>query len=468
MKMPKYKNIGIAVLLSAVFTGCNLTNVTDVLPENQLFEQEAITTVNQAQGALYGAYGILKAGSEFSVYAPAGATLLGLTSMPGASAGSGELSYFENNVSSSNSNAEAFYTQAYKLLNNANHIIQKTTLLSSPDPRKNEIIAEAKFLRALSHFYLLRLFGQFYNMDSKYGVVVKTEPVTAVERATRNSVKETYELIFSDLDYAIENGPVFTNTFYASRIAAKALKAKVLLYAKQYQEAATLAKEVITADPAKLKLEKDYIDIFRKKIVGVIGNSSAEVIFQTPFDDKQDRNNKAYQFRAFYIPSDYYVNLMKGDNRDSVAITIVVSTGLPRNNKFNGSTFNGQTLTADTEYFLRLDETYLILAEAAARSNPDLSIARDAVNMIRKRADMPETTTNAKAALLEEIRIEKIKELGGESGEEWFDLVRYATEGNLKVSDFKSGVVTETRYILPIPFETVRLNSGLVEQNPGY
>ncbi|MET6998385.1 RagB/SusD family nutrient uptake outer membrane protein [Chitinophaga defluvii] len=461
MKMPTYKNIGIGILLSTAMAACNLTNVTDVLPVNQVFEDQAITNLKQAQSVLDGTYGVLKTGLEFPVYAPAGATLMGLTSKPGASAGNSEQSYFDNNVETKNGTLGSVYSKAYSILNNANFIIEKTAALESTDPRKKEIIAEAKFLRALSHFYLLRLHGQFFKMDSKYGIVIKTEPIRMVKAVPRNSVKESYDIILSDLTDAIADGPEFTNTFYASKLAAKALKAKVLLYAKQYAEAATLANEVVTS--GKRQLEKDYIDIFKKKI-----DKPLEVIFQTPFDDKSDRNNKAFMFRAYYIPSDYYVELMKGDNRDSVAIIKVVSNGTMRNNKFNGSTYAGQTLTADTEYFLRLDEIYLILAEALARSNPDLSVARDAVNVIRKRANMPDITANAKAALLEEIRIEKIKELGGESGEEWFDLVRYATEGNLKVSDYKPGVVNELRYILPLPFETVRLSNGVLEQNPGY
>ncbi len=469
MKMSTYKNIGIGILLSTAMAACNLTNVTDVMPVNQLFEDQVITNLKQAQSVLDGAYGVLKTGLEFPVYAPAGATLMGLTSKPGASAGNSEQSYFDNNVETKDYTLGSVYTKAYSILNNVNFIIEKTEALESTDPRKKGILAEAKFLRALSHFYLLRLHGQFFKMDSKYGIVIKTEPIRMVKPVPRNSVKESYDIILSDLNYAIENGPDFNNTFYASKLAAKALKAKVLLYAKQYAEAATLANEVVTADPIKLRLEKDYIDIFKKKIIGLVKSSEGtEVIFQTPFDDKSDRNNKAFMFLAYYIPTDYYIHLMKGDNRDSVALIKVISNGTIRNNKFNGSTYAGQTLTADTEYFLRLDEIYLILAEAAARSNPDLSVARDAVNVIRKRANMPDITANAKAALLEEIRIEKIKELGGESGEEWFDLVRYATEGNLKVSDYKPGVVNELRYILPLPFETVRLSNGVLEQNPGY
>src|SRR5699024_10931465 len=95
---------------------------------------------------------------------------------------------------------------------------------------------------------------------------------------------------------------------------------------------------------------------------------TTEVIFQTPLDDKNDRNNKTCMFGAYFQPSDYFIDTIEGDPRDTVAIAQLES-GAYRNNKYNGSTYNGQTLTADTQYFLRLDEIYLIYAEAVLRSN---------------------------------------------------------------------------------------------------
>src|SRR5690606_32722020 len=112
-------------------------------------------------------------------------------------------------------------------------------------------------------------------------------------------------------------------------------------------------------------------------------------------DDKNDRNNKAFIFRAYYLPSAYYADLLVGDKRDEWAL-VRNANGTLRNNKFNNTVFNGQSLTADTEYFLRLDEIYLILAEAIVRSNGSLDDAKGALNIIRNRAEMPNTTAVTK------------------------------------------------------------------------
>lgn len=451
---------GLALMISS----CNLVNVTDVLPVNKEFEETAITSVPDAQSVLHGTYGQLK-GVEYLDYFPGDAALLGLTMKPGPSARA-EQTYFENNVKTDDSHVDQLYTHSYKILNNTAHIIDKTAKLVSDDPRKEQIIAEAKCIRAMVHFYLLRSYGQFFKQDSKYGIALRDKPLTEVKAVPREGVKTTYDHILADLAYAAEKGPDMTDsasktrmTFYVTRWAALALKARVHLYNRQYSEAAEAAAAVIKS--GKYALEAEYADIFTKKISG-----TKEVIFQLPFDDKQDRNNKAFMFRSYYVPSDYYVALMKTDKRNSAAIA-VLANGTIRNNKFNGSVFNNSPLTADTEYFLRLDEMYLILAEAKARLNQPQA-ALEALNAIRKRARMPEVATTDKAALLEAVRIEKILEMGAESGEEWYDLIRYATEGNLKVSDYKPNVLTETRYILPLPFETVRLSNGVTEQNPGY
>lgn len=378
---------------------------------------------------------------------------------PGIWGGGSENAFFINDVNPDNSYLELMYSKMYFLINNANHVITKTELLNTEDSRKEEIIAEAKFLRAQAHFYLLRLFGEFFDTNSTFGIVLKTMPISNADAQPRASVAETYELILEDLDYAISHAPDFSSTFYVSKIAAKALKSKVALYQKDYSTAASLAREVLDSD--ERELEESYADIFTKKVV-----SPNEVIFQTPFDNLNNRNNKAFMLRVYFELSDEYVALMENDARYGAAVA-VTSAGSIRNNKFNGATYNGVPLTADTEYFLRLDEIYLIYAEAILRAETDVEASRSALNVIRERSVNPLVTTAVPSELLEAIRIEKILELGAESGEEWFDLVRFHKEGDININDFKE-LSSETRLILPLPIQTVELSNNVVKQNSGY
>ncbi len=455
-----FKTISFVFVISVCMLSCNLVEVGDIAPVNQLSEDQAITTVSQAQSVLIGTYGQIKGGLEIVCYYPGTAALMGGTMDPGPSAGTGEAAFKNNDPDPENFTIDAIYTKWYKVLNNANHIIEKTPLIQTNDVRKDEVIGEAKFIRALAHFYLLRFYGQFYDANSTFGIVLKDKPVRSATPQARATVKQCYDLILADLDDAIAKAPSFNKTVYASRQVAMAMKAKVLLYMKNYAEAASLAQQVIQS--GAFQLEAKFSDVFIKKIV-----NTKEAMFQTPYDDKNDRGNKAFIMRSSYQPSPYYAGILLGDNRDTAAL-IRNANGTFRNKKFNGTVFNGQTLTADTEYFLRLAEMYLIQAEAIVRNNGNLADARSAVNTLRTRALMAPVTSNDKAELLQLIRREKILELGCESGEEWFDLVRYAVAGDLDIKTIKPGVTSPDKYILPIPYNSVQLSQGVVIQNPNY
>jgi hypothetical protein len=68
--------------------------------------------------------------------------------------------------------------------------------------------------------------------------------------------------------------------------------------------------------------------------------------------------------------------------------------------------------------------------------------------------------------------MEKAAELMAETGETWYDLVRYDyADGfgtGFKVSDVKATASNPDKFILPIPFESLEAGGFLLEQNPGY
>lgn len=452
------------VLISlALLQACSLVEVTDVQPPYQLDEETVITDVASAEKVLAGAYAQLHQ-FDLIVNAPGITGSMGLSFQAGTIGGASYVQFADNDVSSDNYLLGGIYTTWYYVVNITTHIIEKTAKLSSSDARKTQVIGEASALRALAHFSLLRLFGQFYNTTSEYGIVTWDSPVTDISPKPRSSVSDSYALIVSDLEYAAEHAPEYTTGIYASRQLALALLAKVLLYQRDYAKAAEVAARAI-AEKGSVVLETNFADIFSNWF------NSKEALLAPPFDDKNERNNKAYAFRAYVLPTRYYFDLMQGDPRQEA--TVYLSGENLRCGKFQNTSSNGQSLTANTEYFMRLAEVYLIRAEALIRSSDGSSnfqSARDALNVVRGRANatLIDQTVGTKAALLQAVLKEKQLELGCESGEEWFDLVRYTVEGDIDISDFKPNVVNETRYIIPIPDESIRAANGVVKQNPGY
>lgn len=104
---------------------------------------------------------------------------------------------------------------------------------------RNKRLGEVHFLRALYLHLIVETWG---------GVVLYTDEMTApVNTAQRSSVEDFYTQIFSDLDDAIAllpSAPVKDNG-RVTQLAAKAFKARMCLYREKYDEAITLAKEVI-------------------------------------------------------------------------------------------------------------------------------------------------------------------------------------------------------------------------------
>jgi hypothetical protein len=458
MKQFKQKIVSLLIITAAfVFTSCEIMDVTDIDPVFLISENNAITTLSQAQTVLDGTYGVLIDQEAFVTDLSALTSMMGLSMKPGVYGNSFENQFFINSVNSENYRLDAIYLKLYLLLNNANHIISKTPKIETDNPRKQEIIAEAKILRGLAHFYLLRLWGEFYDTSSSNGIILQLEPVSSVAPKPKSTVLEAYDAILEDFEYGIQYGPAFNDALYTSSLLAKALKSKVLLYKKEYSAAAQLALEVLNSN--ERTLETNFGDIFTKKTT-----NPNEVLFLTPFDTNNDRNNKTFFTTLIYTLSDYYVTNLTADPRKDAAITTNPFFGTPRNNKFVNPT---SLFSPDTEYVLRLGEVYLIYAEAVLRGDNDIIKSQNALNKIRDRVGKTPLSFSDKELLLKEIRNEKFLELGAENGEDWFDLVRYYKEGTIDINDYKT-ISSDSKLILPFPFKTVSVSNNILIQNTGY
>ncbi len=391
---------------------------------------------------------------------------------------------------------EGAYITMYDLINRSNWLIENVNALdenvfNNPN-RKNEIIAESKILRAMGNFYLLRLFGQFYDVNSEYGIALRTSPAKDAVALPRNSVSETYAAIIEDLSEGIVNAPALRSKLYTNQTFAKAFKAKVLLYMGQYAEAATLAKELIDNQDANFALEATYDGIFDDKDSPNIYESS-EVLFGTGGENNKDPVGMgSYQSHTVIIAPRYY------EIATTSSITIDGQTILydeDRSNKtlkdhllFTGSyysskyTFFRTTGNYEMIYHMRMAEVYLVYAEAAARANSSVTPeVLEALNAIRTRAGA--TTTGADGfetypatisyeQFLEAVRMEKLIELNRETGEFWYDMVRYdfldGFGSGFQVSDIKASATNPDKFILPIPLESIDASNNVVVQNPGY
>lgn len=470
--------------LTMLFLGaCN--SLDDIEPTFRLPADEAIVNAATAENAIAGVYSKFR---EYTLVRGVQSThsLMGLSD---GSIFSPEDPLLVNTPEINTSQVEGLYGGCYSIIQDANLFIERVEGLTPEDlggeAAQNSFIAEGKFARALAHFYLLRAYGQFYDVSSQYGITLRLKAVYNAEPKARSSVKESYDAIYEDLDYAIANIG-FNPSHRANLDAAKSLKAKVLLYEGEYQQAADLAQDVINSTSRSFAFA--YSDNFGAydQFTGVFtyAHESPELIFG-PFGNEDDERLQGLSTRT---DGSVYASIARPDPFD-------VSTWDPRAvgaespwfpgeydplDKIPGYIFfpdGGFASTPVTQTHLRLAGVYMIHAEAAARVGTGVDAnALASLNAVRTRdaVGLPELVDGVdittKAELLEAIRMESLLELFAETGEEFFALVRYEKAGDLTAADIKPTMTNPDFYILPIPWTELQIIGALdvIEQNPGY
>lgn len=469
------KNILFTAILGLSAASCNLLGpVSDIEPNYVLTDGNVISNAQSAEYLLNGIYTTYRS-REFSASRTA---MLLMSGTLKDSDVDGSASFARNEVRIETITVQQYYTSLYFIINQANSLISglaNTNPQGLSTERKAEILGEAYFHKAFAETMLLRSFGEFWDVKSKYGIILYNEPVRKNEsQKSRSSVNDTYTQILADLEQAAKAPGYEGKAYRISKLAVKALKTRVMLYMNNYPEASRLAQEVINeAQQSGISLESNYLDIFAQ------GFSSKELLFAPyasyPLEIVEanitDQISRGIGETVTRIADELngQANDGKpetGEGYDSrYAQTFENSGGQIKINKYVCNSV--ETGDNNTIYFMRLAEMYLIKAEADARRNQPKE-ARAALKFITDRAGYDENYVNtiADKDLLLAIFRHKYMELFAENNEEWYDMVRYSV---LDKTDFVSlKYATSMRnLVLPIPAQAISGNNKL-EQNPTY
>lgn len=472
MKTYTFKIITALLLIIFSITSCS---VDDYKIQGRSTKESLIQNEASARSALAGIYDAIRPNS-FSGIMP---TMLALTlAGPEQQVVSNSQQGDENNVYKAFYNNDVkpvaanrregglltFYKKSYVAINLANFFIQTINekgIQGTSKKTQNEILAEAKALRAHAYFGLLRVFGQFYNPESEYGIITTSDVITNVTFLKRSKVSATYDLMEKDLTFAIQNISNNNERYYVTKEYAKGLLAKVYLYKggiENWTKTASYCKEIIDNLGGKHELASDFSSIFKE------GLKSPELIFSPYYDVKKTQvlgDNGQIPISSDNLkPSKYFIELAKNDPRYKFTFKTVLNKEIGTYSKYpkRNSAFQ----------FLRVAEVYLMYAEALTRTDGDMQEALQALNIIRERAGVPVKEFKDKATLLEDIRKEKMLELHIENAQSWFDFVRYSKLGDINPSEVKPTVKNENQFIFPIPLRVIRNNKNFGPQNPGY
>lgn len=248
------------LIFAAGLSSCSMLGSLDDLEfEYVRTDEDIITDAASAENQLAGVYSQWK---PFNV-----STFFALQSLRSGSIMTinidGYTEFQSNQITDTNNATEKFYTNLYLIINSANSLVAaldaRPEIKGLSETRRAEIRSEAFFNKALAEYYLLCTFGEFYDLDSKYGIVIWNEPVRGTVPRARETVAGSYAAILADLEAALQ-APATPQTGHAGINAVRALQAKVLLCMQDYPEAARVAGELIEANGSAL--ETDFLAPF--------------------------------------------------------------------------------------------------------------------------------------------------------------------------------------------------------------
>lgn len=437
-----------AVLLATLLFSVSCKKYLQEVPNNALPTESSITDASTARAAIIGAYDRLQA-----YYTSSYPTLGTITTDNVVFNGtlSEYLQLDQNAIPTDNVITVAAYQNIYRAINSANSVIAYVPAVTDPlltADEKNKILGEAYFIRALSYFDLVRGWG---------GVQLQLKPTTdlsALKGIKRSSVNQTYDQVLADLIQAEQLLPEDANTrSRAQKSAARALRARLHLYRKQWADAENYATQVINNN--KYQLIRPY------KAFSTAPFQTAESVFELAYS-VNDRNsfwNLWYPSSSggqFTLkPSDQLVAKLNDANTGGSRKSLIAGTGTA----VYGVLYNTTTTSTDPSYVIRIAELYLIRAEARAQLS-NLAGAKADLDAVRGRSDVPVSTAATQAEFLKAIEDENALEFAFEA-HRWFDLVRTERAGTVL------GITDKNYWLFPIPFSDV-LSDGDVEQNPGY
>jgi hypothetical protein len=334
-------------------------------------------------------------------------------------------------------------------LNNSENISENVKL-----QLKGEII----FIRALTYFHLINLFGEV--------PLVKTTNYEENKNLGKSTVAELYNFLIEDLNNAknylpdtfIEGDRIRINNYTVS-----ALLSRIYLFNQNWDNAELESHRIVSATHY-FNLENSIEQEFKKE--------STSTIFQfKPLHEGLNTSEaNAFIFTSgpppFVSLSPNFVHSFEdGDLRKELWIKEISNSNEIWYCPFKYTIQGNSGTSLEYSKIFRLSEQILIRAESRFNKG-NFEGAKEDLNIIRARAGLSILNSNSSEVIKQDIRNQRKFELFTEMGARWFDLKRWNISTEI-LSPIKPGW-RETNVLLPIPESEILLNSNLMPQNPGY
>jgi len=407
----------------------------ELTPDNRVIADDALQTDADMRALMNSCYTVLGSDKYLGGRAQIFSDLLG-DNVDGASLTGDFGSVYDRTTSIFGAFKNDFYAEPYIAVYRANVLLENLDVLSS-DALRQQYEGEAKFIRAISHFDLVRFFGQPFGFtadNSHLGIPVRTSSTPSA--GVRATVQEVYDQIITDLTEAAQLLPA-DNGVFANSAAAQGYLARVYFQMNRFDAAYTAATAAIQSSGATFN--DDPAEFFGR----FSANGTVEAVFNLVSSDINTNRTNGYknEYRSdLNLPnlrlSQDILSIGTSDPNDARGAWYDNTTyaGNIVLTKFNGMDFFDNPTLHVTELLLTRAEAAAEQAEAGDNSN--LAQAITDLNMILDRAygGTRALAANASAALVKSTaRYERRLELLGE-GDRGHELKRIgALEGNLMV-----------------------------------
>ncbi|MDO6518574.1 RagB/SusD family nutrient uptake outer membrane protein [Zobellia uliginosa] len=450
--MKNYKKILSLILMAGIFS-CS-DDILDKDPQSGFSASGFYQTSSDAQAGVYGIYDAVQStfSLNFSFWGEGRADAVDTNH-------SGDPLLMKQNALNKTMTS-ARWNNLYETISRANYAIKYVPgVFESGNDFSDQLVGQARALRALSYFYAVRVWGDVPMILEPYE---SSEQGFFVEKTDKEVILDQIE---ADLLFAAEN---CRESFGGERDrllitqgSAYALLTQVYMWRNKYEEAVDAAEKVMGNSLYSLVGIGDWSKIFSTGF-------SNESIFEIGYDETQTNNLRvlyALGSDSHYFPSETFRNSFEEGDLRMDLIYDVTAEQPKKIWKFFGQGFNDESSDPSDKniVMVRLADIMLLKAEAHSKLG-QVNEALGLLNIIRTRAGLAELTQDdaistygdVASAILHERSIELSFE-----GHRWFDLVR--TGKAIEVMNPINGLSDEANLVWPLHEDALNRNPKLVQ-----
>lgn len=352
----------------------------------------------------------------------------------------------------------------YDMINQCNTLINGVESSELSDIDKKELMGQGKALRAFFYFQLAMEFQHTYSYDPNLPAPpIYTE--LSLEGKPMSTLTEVYSLIVSDLTTAVADLPsTRLGKSYVNKQVASGILAQVYQVMGNWPGAETAANVAYGGNVNSVLDAAGYR-------TGFDDISNIEWIWGSP----QSTDQSNYYWGAPHAHADHYILSYAATffNNDFVALFSPTDVRNIFENAYGVGVNDYRhyitrkfTFNFDSDHpIMRTPEMILVEAEAKYHNGKTLEAHNLLYALQVNRDPNAVKSSNTGQALLDEILVERRKELYAEIGVEWFDAKRYrkgiTRTGNHRVGASASLAPDDKRFFLKIPQDEIDSNENI-------